>query len=80
MNETRADKLRMRIEQACKERTTLASALADIAIWECERAMLQKSVNEASGALCPNGQRYETCFGYLFDLVLQEWARQHKLS
>lgn len=54
------------VEQSCKQ-STLAAALAYVAIWETERVVKQARQNPT----------WDTCFEYIFNCVIDQWNKTH---
>ena len=57
----------MMLETACNK-PTLAQALALVALWESERVVKQARTNE----------RWDTCFEYIFAVVIKKWQKKRK--
>ncbi len=68
------------LKRACEE-PTLKAALAWIAVWETERVIQQAAEFKRTGvSTASTGQGWDTCFEYLFGLVLAAYVEDRGIK
>ena len=76
-----AEHFGLKIDEATKracEESSLIEALEWIAVWESERAIKQAVAYVRTGvSTAAPGQGWDTCFGFCFRHVVEEWKACH---